>query len=83
VSPVKYEQGSYIPEDDILYSHRRENLNLASVLLALLPKYVHCVPLGLAVGASEETISIRMGKIKANERVHYFVVQICMDTYSQ
>jgi hypothetical protein len=27
VSPVKYELGSYIPEDDILHSHRRENLN--------------------------------------------------------
>jgi hypothetical protein len=26
VSPVKYELGSYIPEDDILQSHRRENL---------------------------------------------------------
>jgi hypothetical protein len=26
VSPVKYEQGSYIPEDDILHSHCRENL---------------------------------------------------------
>jgi hypothetical protein len=26
VSPVKYEQGFYIPEDVILYSHRRENL---------------------------------------------------------
>jgi hypothetical protein len=26
VSPVKYEQGFYIPEDDILHSHRRENL---------------------------------------------------------
>jgi hypothetical protein len=26
VSPVKYELGFYIPEDDILYSHRRENL---------------------------------------------------------
>jgi hypothetical protein len=23
---VKYERGSYIPEDDILHSHRRENL---------------------------------------------------------
>jgi hypothetical protein len=23
---VKYEQGFYIPEDDILHSHRRENL---------------------------------------------------------
>jgi hypothetical protein len=26
VSPVRYEMGFYIPEDDILYSHRRENL---------------------------------------------------------
>jgi hypothetical protein len=26
VSPVKYEQGFYIPEADILHSHCRENL---------------------------------------------------------
>jgi hypothetical protein len=26
VSPVKYELGFYIPEDDILHSHRSENL---------------------------------------------------------
>jgi hypothetical protein len=26
VSPVKYELGFYIPEDDILHSHRRETL---------------------------------------------------------
>jgi hypothetical protein len=26
VSPVKYELGFYIPEDDILHSHRRENI---------------------------------------------------------
>jgi hypothetical protein len=26
VFPVKYELGFYIPEDDILHSHRRENL---------------------------------------------------------
>jgi hypothetical protein len=26
VSPVKYELGFYIPEDDILHSHCRENL---------------------------------------------------------
>jgi hypothetical protein len=26
VSPVKYELGIYIPEDDILHSHRSENL---------------------------------------------------------
>jgi hypothetical protein len=26
VSPVRYELGCYIPEDDTLHSHRRENL---------------------------------------------------------
>jgi hypothetical protein len=26
VSPVKYEHGFYIPEDDILHSHRLEDL---------------------------------------------------------
>jgi hypothetical protein len=26
VSPVKYELDSYIPEDDVLHSHGRENL---------------------------------------------------------
>jgi hypothetical protein len=26
MSPVKYELGFYIPKDDILHSHRRENL---------------------------------------------------------
>jgi hypothetical protein len=26
MSPVKYELGLYIPEDDILHSHCRENL---------------------------------------------------------
>jgi hypothetical protein len=33
VSPVKYELGFYIPEDDILHSHRRENLKYASLVL--------------------------------------------------
>jgi hypothetical protein len=27
VSPVKYKLGSYIPEDDTLHSHCRENLS--------------------------------------------------------
>jgi hypothetical protein len=33
VSPVKYELGFYIPEDDILDSHRRENLESYLALL--------------------------------------------------
>jgi hypothetical protein len=32
VSPVKYELGFYIPEDDILHSHCRENLKSYSFL---------------------------------------------------
>jgi hypothetical protein len=32
VSPVKYELSSYIPEDDILHSHRRENLKSYRVI---------------------------------------------------
>jgi hypothetical protein len=32
VSPVRYEQGFYIPEDDIVHSHRRENLKSYIVL---------------------------------------------------
>jgi hypothetical protein len=32
VSPVKYEMGVYIPEDDILHSHRRENVKSYIVL---------------------------------------------------
>jgi hypothetical protein len=33
VSPVKYELGSYIPEDGILHSHRRDNLKPYTVSL--------------------------------------------------
>jgi hypothetical protein len=33
VSPVKYELGFYIPEDDILHSRCRVSLNLTSVWL--------------------------------------------------
>jgi hypothetical protein len=33
VSPVKYELGFYITEDDILHSHRRDNLKAYTVRL--------------------------------------------------
>jgi hypothetical protein len=35
MSPVKYELGFYIPEDDILHSHRRESLKSYTVSLCL------------------------------------------------
>jgi hypothetical protein len=36
VSPVKYELGFYIPEDDILHSHCSENLKSYRLLLGVL-----------------------------------------------
>jgi hypothetical protein len=42
MSPVKYELGFYIPEDDILYSHRRENLKPYMLLGYLTTLF--CVP---------------------------------------
>jgi hypothetical protein len=39
MSPVKYELGFYIPEDDILHSDRRENLNSYN-------RFHHCTLLG-------------------------------------
>jgi hypothetical protein len=33
VSPVKYELGFYIPEDEILHSHRREKLHSYFVII--------------------------------------------------
>jgi hypothetical protein len=35
VSPVKYEKGFYIPEDDILHSHCHENLKSYIVNISL------------------------------------------------
>jgi hypothetical protein len=36
VSPVKYELGFYIPEDDILHSHRREHAKSYDFLPVML-----------------------------------------------
>jgi hypothetical protein len=38
VSPVRYELGFYIPEEDILYSHRRENLKHYTALTSWVLK---------------------------------------------
>jgi hypothetical protein len=38
VSPVKYELGFYIPEDDILHSHCRENFKSYVILLVCLQR---------------------------------------------
>jgi hypothetical protein len=44
VSPVKYEMGLYIPEDDILHSHCRENLKSyidADLISTLVYKFLY------------------------------------------
>jgi hypothetical protein len=38
MSPVKYELGFYIPEDDILHGHRRVNLKSYSFVLVYTSK---------------------------------------------
>jgi hypothetical protein len=40
VSPVRYELGSYIPEDGILHSHRRGNLK-SYIIIAFLKTLTH------------------------------------------
>jgi hypothetical protein len=44
VSPVKYEMGFYIPEDDILHSDRRNNLkhSMAFLLYHIAIWYLLC-----------------------------------------
>jgi hypothetical protein len=51
VSPVQYELGFYIPEDDILHSHRLENLKSYNPSVAytetanvLLQHYINLLP---------------------------------------
>jgi hypothetical protein len=48
VSPVKYEQGFYIPEDDIPHSHRRENLK----------SYIHLQQFSLLFVFTSSSVSI-------------------------
>jgi hypothetical protein len=47
MSPVRYELGFYIPEDDILYSDRREHLRSyignVSCMYSNLPRYYHAI----------------------------------------
>jgi hypothetical protein len=37
MTPVRYELGFYIPEDDLLHSHRRENLKSYILLFMFKP----------------------------------------------
>jgi hypothetical protein len=41
MSPVRYELGSYIPEDGIVHGHRRENLKSYMLRIALRFVEIH------------------------------------------
>jgi hypothetical protein len=43
MSPVRYEQGFYITEEDILYSHRREDFKSYIALAELCSGEVMCL----------------------------------------
>jgi hypothetical protein len=43
MSPVRYELGSYIPQDGILHSHRRENLKFVKFAHAILYTEFPCI----------------------------------------
>jgi hypothetical protein len=49
---VKYELGFYIPEDDILHSHRRENFK-SYILLFVACDLKGRLPLAVTVGAPD------------------------------
>jgi hypothetical protein len=48
MSPVRYELGFYIPKDDILHSHRRENLK--SYTLSMCPLQTRFLPQNIQTG---------------------------------
>jgi hypothetical protein len=51
MSPVKYELGFYIPEDDILHSHRRENLkSYIELTVCALLRRRHVFPVKYELG---------------------------------
>jgi hypothetical protein len=55
VSPVKYELGFYIPEDDILHSYRRENLVLSFICIVF---FLFSSCLLLVVAIANEDVSL-------------------------
>jgi hypothetical protein len=42
MSPVRYDLGFYIPEDDILHSHRRENLKSYEAIIGSESVQIRC-----------------------------------------
>jgi hypothetical protein len=62
VSPVKEELGSYIPEDDILHSHRCGNLN--PYITLIVPSSPILVALMKEALGSSETLVLTRGTLR-------------------
>jgi hypothetical protein len=65
VSPVKYELGFYIPEDDILHSHRRENLK--SYMRNFLLRSVRLLLVTANVIPSSPVVTLMMEALSSSE----------------
>jgi hypothetical protein len=73
---VKYELGSYIPEDDILHSHRRENLK---PYRRFYSHVVRCL-LGVktdAVHSSEMQVKYTTGPLPAAVDLSIIITLLC------
>jgi hypothetical protein len=71
VSPVKYELGFYIPEDDILHSHRRDNLKAYIIIidwkLVCAIRLQSAPPVPSALRISRFVVTLRAVSIKRVE----------------
>jgi hypothetical protein len=85
VSPVKYKLGFYIPEDDILHSHRRENLK--SYILNL-SYFLHLFPnINAVLTLTYKCMSYVMNVVLTNKRrirsqLEISSAMICLDVRS-
>jgi hypothetical protein len=66
MSPVFYELGFYIPEDDIFHSHRRENLK-SYIALPSGPRSVDVSPMRYELGfISQKTAFFIVSAVKSS-----------------
>jgi hypothetical protein len=84
VSPVKYELGSYIPEDDILHSDRREYLT--SYTLSVIPQAeVFVASRPAKTGNCVQKLSFSSGNITKSKHFIFSPVQcnVCTSAVSR
>jgi hypothetical protein len=76
VSPAKYELGFYIPEVDILHSHRRESLKSYIALKGLgFVAETECVSCEVRAGALYPKVDILHSQLRDN--IKSYTINIC------